>query len=407
MKCRFCNTDLKDVFVDLVNAPPSNSFLSKEQLNEPETYYPLKLYVCSNCFLVQIDEHKQHSEIFNSNYAYFSSFSKSWLNHCKEYVDFITERLQLNESSFVVEIASNDGYLLKNFVDKEIECLGIEPTTNTAKVAREKGVNTIETFFNYNSANEIAKKKKADLIIGNNVLAHDPNLNEFISGVKLLLKESGTATFEFPHLLQLILNNQFDTIYHEHFSYFTLNTLIKIFDKYRLTVYDVDEIETHGGSLRIYVKHKEDNSKKISENVKNIIDIESQNKLDKVEGYYNFKDKVSAIKNELLDFLLNVNKNNKKAVAYGAAAKGNTLLNYFGIKNDIIEYVVDKSPYKVGKFLPGSHIKIVEESKIKETKPDFVIILPWNIKEEIIDQLSYIRDWGAKFVVAIPKLEIL
>jgi len=407
MKCRFCNTELDNVFIDLINAPPSNSFLTKKQLNEPETYFPLKLYVCEHCFLVQVDEFKQHSDIFSSDYAYFSSFSESWLQHCENYVEMITNKLKLTRNSFVVEIASNDGYLLQYFKQKNIPCIGIEPTANTAKVAREKGIETVEKFFNTQTANEIANNKKADLILGNNVLAHDPKLNDFVAGVKILLNEKGTATFEFPHLLQLIENNQFDTIYHEHFSYFSLIAVSQIFEHQKLQIYDVDEIPTHGGSLRIYVKHIEDKTKTISQNVTNLLEKEKQHKLNSLEGYNNFKNKISSIKNDFISFLLEQKRANKKVIAYGAAAKGNTMLNYFGVKNDLIEYVVDKSPHKQGKYLPGSHIPVEEEQLIKETKPDFIIIFPWNIKDEIVKQLDYTKNWNAKFVVAIPKLEIL
>lgn len=406
MNCRFCNTKLNNVFIDLLNAPPSNSFLTKEQLNHPETYYPLKLYVCEKCFLVQVDEYKEHSEIFNSDYIYFSSFSKSWLQHSENYVEMITKKINLNNNSFVVEIASNDGYLLQYFKQNKIPCLGIEPTTNTAKVAREKGIETLDAFFNIKTAQRLAHRKKADLILGNNVLAHDPKLNDFVSGIKILLKETGTATFEFPHLLQLMKNSQFDTIYHEHFSYFSFLTINNIFEKHSLQIYDVDEISTHGGSLRVYIKHKEEKTKIISENVANLLKKEEYYKMNSLEGYSSFKTKISSIKYDFIDFLITQKKANKKVIAYGAAAKGNTMLNYFGIKNDLITFVVDKSPYKQGKYLPGSHIEVVDEQKIKETKPDFVIIFPWNIKDEVEEQLNYIRKWGGQFVVVIPKLKI-
>ena len=400
MKCRHCQKELKYEFINLYNSPPSNSYLTKEELNYPETLYPLKIYVCDQCFLVQIDEYKKSNEIFNSNYAYFSSYSRSWLEHAKKYVEYIIPKLDLTSNSLVTEIASNDGYLLQYFKEKNIPCIGIEPTHSTASVAREKGINVIEDFFGY----ELSKKlEKSDLILGNNVLAHVPDINDFVKGVKNLLKENGTATFEFPHLLNLINENQFDTIYHEHFSYLSLITVKTIFEAFDLKIYDVEELRTHGGSLRIFASHK-NNSIQISNNVGNIIENEKKYNLNNIKGYTNFDSKVKKIKFDLLEFLLKAKKDNKKVAAYGAAAKGNTLLNYCGIRSDLINFVVDASPHKQNKYMPLSHIPIVSEDNIKIYKPDYVLILPWNIEEEIMEQLSYIRDWNAKFITAIPNL---
>ncbi|WP_300712346.1 class I SAM-dependent methyltransferase [uncultured Brachyspira sp.] len=400
MKCRHCQNELKYEFIDLYNSPPSNSYLLKEELNEPEILYPLKIYVCDKCFLVQIDEYKKSNEIFNSDYAYFSSYSTTWLEHAKKYVDNIIPRLGLNNKSLVTEIASNDGYLLQYFKEKNIPCIGIEPTHSTANAAKNKGIDVIEDFFSF----ELSKKlQKSDLILGNNVLAHVPDINDFVKGIKQLLKYDGTATFEFPHILNLINENQFDTIYHEHFSYLSLITIKTIFETFDLKIYDVEELKTHGGSLRIFVSHKNNNIK-ITNNVVYILDKERKFNLDKIEGYNNFEVKAKKIKFELLEFLLKAKKENKKVIAYGAAAKGNTLLNYCGIKSDLIDFVVDISPYKQGKYMPLSHIPIVSENNILNYKPDYILILPWNIKEEIIEQLSYINEWGGKFIMAIPSL---
>jgi len=404
MKCRFCKNELSNVFIDLVNSPPSNSFLSLSQLNEPESYYPLKIFVCDKCFLVQIDEYKKATEIFDKNYAYFSSYSTSWLNHAKKYTELMISRFGLNNKSLVVEIASNDGYLLQYFKERNIPILGVEPTANTAKIAIDKGINTIIDFFGSRYAEENLKNK-ADLILGNNVLAHVPDINDFVKGIKIALKSTGVNTFEFPHLCKLIEKNQFDTIYHEHFSYLSLTSVKSIFEKQGLTIFDIEELPTHGGSLRIYTKHTEDYSKSISINVAKLLDYEEKIGVKKLIYYNNFQIKVDKIKMDFLQFLYTAKKENKKVIGYGAAAKGNTLLNYCGIKGtDLIEFVVDASPFKQGLFLPGSKIPIVDESQIFAYKPDFIVILPWNIKEEITKQLSYIREWGGKFVITIPDL---
>ena len=403
MKCRFCKEVLKIEFVDLVNQPASNSYLSKEQLNEPEVFYPLKIFVCSNCKLVQIDEYKKSSDIFDNDYAYFSSYSTSWLAHAKDYVDSMTERLSLDQNSKVIEIASNDGYLLQFFKEKNIPCLGIEPTSNTAAVAREKGIEVIGDFFGSSLANTL---EKSDLILGKNVLAHVPDINDFVKGLKIALKSSGTATMEFPHLMNLINESQFDTIYHEHFSYLSFYSIQQIFENQGLKLYDVEKYPTHGGSIRIYATHK-DFPIKVSKNVENLLSEERSFGLIDLEIYQGFQEKTDKVKNELLNFLLQAKKDNKTVAAYGAAAKGNTLLNYAGVKSDLVNFVVDMSPYKQGKYLPASHIPIVDEGMIATLKPDYILILPWNLKDEIIEQLKYIREWGAKFIVAVPNLQIL
>jgi 2-polyprenyl-3-methyl-5-hydroxy-6-metoxy-1,4-benzoquinol methylase len=408
LKCRFCDQQLSHEFIDLNNCPPSNSYLTEAQRNEPETFYPLKVLVCESCFLVQIDEYKKSSDIFNHEYAYFSSYSTSWLAHCKAYTDKIVERFKYNDTHLVVEIASNDGYLLQYFKEKNIPVLGIEPTANTAEVAIKKGIPTVVDFFGEKLATQLVKEgKKADLIAGNNVLAHVPNINDFVKGLKILLnREGGVITLELPHLLQLIGFNQFDTIYHEHYSYLSFHTAKKIFEKHELELFDVDEIPTHGGSLRIYAKHKGDISKKVSKNVAKLLEKEDKAHLTNIRTYQGFQQKANKVKNDFLQFLLKNKKNNKQIVGYGAAAKGNTLLNYCGVKKDLIDFVVDASPHKQGKFLPSSHIPIVNEAEIRKVKPDFVVIFPWNIKDEIVEQLAYIREWGGRFVTAVPRLNV-
>jgi len=407
MKCRFCHHELTHIFINLVNAPPSNSFLTKDQLNEPEVFYPLKLYVCDKCFLVQIDEYKKSDEIFNQDYAYFSSFSTSWLEHAKKYVDMITDRLELSTASHVMEIASNDGYLLQYFLEKQIPCLGIEPSANTAQAAREKGIETLEEFFGDDLAERLVQEgRKADLIIGNNVLAHVPDINNFVKGLKIALNSGGVVTMEFPHLMCLIQENQFDTIYHEHFSYLSFHTVRRIFAEHGLVLFDVEELSTHGGSLRIYARHDEDDSKPVTSNVTALLEKEASKGMLQLDYYLGFQQKADKVKYALVTFLLEQKEQGKKVAAYGAAAKGNTLLNYCGVKNDLIEFVVDASPHKQGKFLPGSHIPVVAEEMIKLNKPDYILILPWNLKDEIINQLNYANGWGAKFAIPIPLLEI-
>ena len=408
MQCRFCKTELVNVFIDLVNSPASNSFLTASQLNEPETFYPLKVYTCPKCFLVQVDEYKKSDAIFDSNYVYFSSYSTSWLQHAKEYTDLMAARFGYNENSLVIEVASNDGYLLQYFKEKNIPVLGIEPTSNTAAAAKEKGIDTMLEFFGSILAKElVAKNIRADLLLGNNVLAHVPDIVDFVGGLKIILKENGVITMEFPHLMQLVDNNQFDTIYHEHFSYLSFYTVKEIFASQGLEMFDVEELPTHGGSLRIYAKHQSDTSKAISENVAILLRKEAAKGMTDLAYYDHFQQKALKVKLDLIEFLIDQKRTGKKVAAYGAAAKGNTMLNYCGIKNDLIEFVVDANPHKQNKFLPASHIPVVNEQYLKDAQPDFVIIFPWNLKEEITVQLSYIKDWGGKFVVAVPHLQIL
>ena len=409
MQCRFCTTELHHVFIDLVSSPASNSFLTAEQLNEPETFYPLKVYTCHNCFLVQLDEYKKSGAIFNSNYVYFSSYSSSWLKHASDYADKMTERFGYTEDSLVMELASNDGYLLQYFVQKGIKVMGIEPTSNTAEVAISKGIKTVTEFFTAELADRFANhwEVKADLLLGNNVLAHVPDIMDFVLGMKIILKEEGVVTMEFPHLMQLVDNNQFDTIYHEHFSYLSFHTVKQIFESQGLEIFDVEEIPTHGGSLRIYAKHAEDSSKSISGNVAVLLQKETDKGMTTMSYYENFQQKALKVKLDLTEFLIQQKRADKKVAAYGAAAKGNTLLNYCGIKNDLVGFVVDANPHKQDKFLPASHVPVTQEAYLKATKPDYIIILPWNLKEEIMGQLAYIKEWGGKFVIPIPELQVI
>jgi len=384
--------------------------LDAEQLNEPEIYYPLKIYVCSHCFLVQIDEMKKAAEIFDSKYTYFSSYSTSWLAHAKAYVEMMIKRFGFSDKSQVMEIASNDGYLLQYFQEFNVPVLGIEPTANTAEVAQKKGIETIVDFFGSQFANDrlVDNSIKADLIIGNNVLAHVPDINDFVKGLKIALQEDGVITMEFPHLLRLVEECQFDTIYHEHFSYLSLIAVKRIFEHQHLELFDVEEIPTHGGSLRIFAKHDTDKSKNISSHVESLLNKEKKAGLHTMDYYLNFQERVDRIKYAVWDFLMQQKKAKKTVIGYGAAAKGNTLLNYCGIKGtDLISFVVDASPHKQNKFLPGSRIPVRGLNSIEEFKPDFVIVLPWNITKEIREQLQYIKDWGGRFVVFVPELEIL
>ncbi|MGH2612698.1 MAG: methyltransferase domain-containing protein, partial [Rhabdochlamydiaceae bacterium] len=388
-KCRFCNAELKHTFVDLGMSPLSNSFLKPDELDQMEPFYPLHVFTCNQCLLVQLEESETPEKIF-SDYAYFSSYSKTWLDHAKNYVDMMITRWKLNEKSQVIEIASNDGYLLQYFKQSEIPVLGIEPAVNVANVSLEKGINTLVKFFGEKTANELVNNcVKADLLLGNNVLAHVPNLNDFVRGLKILLKPKGVITMEFPHLLNLIKQNQFDTIYHEHFSYFSLYSVQKIFLFHGLQIFDVDELPTHGGSLRIYAQHKENNPS-ISEKLIVLLKNEEEFGLHKISTYETFFENVKKVKRNLLDKLIAIKNDNKKIVGYGAAAKGNTLLNYCGIGHDFIEYVVDRNPHKQGLYLPGTHIHIESPEKIQETKPDYLLILPWNLKDEIMSQMSSI-----------------
>jgi 2-polyprenyl-3-methyl-5-hydroxy-6-metoxy-1,4-benzoquinol methylase len=407
MNCRFCQNKLTHQFVDLGFSPPSNSFLKPEQLNQPETFYPLRIMVCEKCYLVQIDEFASHEDIFNSDYVYFSSFSTSWLEHAQKYTEIMIERFKFDDKTQVIEIASNDGYLLQYFKKKGISVLGIEPTSNTAAAAKEKGIDTIIDFFGVRLATILSEQgTKADLLLGKNVLAHVPDIRDFVGGLKILLNSNGIITFEFPHLMQMIDKNQFDTIYHEHFSYLSLTTVRQIFNEFGLDIFDVEEVPTHGGSLRIFGKHIENISIPNSDSVMAMLEMENQFGLTKTKTYQNYQEASEKVKNDFLLFLLNAKNHGKKVVAYGAAAKGVTLLNFCGVRKDLIHFVVDASPHKQSKFLPGIHIPVVKEEEIRKNKPDYVVILPWNLKDEISTQLNYVRSWDAKFVVAIPTIEV-
>lgn len=406
-KCRFCKTNLEHTFVDLGMTPLSNSYLKSDQLNQAEKFYPLHTYVCEQCLLVQLEEFESPDHIF-SDYAYFSSYSDSWLNHAKKYTDLMIDRFSLNKSSLVVEIASNDGYLLQFFQEQNIPILGIEPAANVAQVAESKGIPTLVKFFGVKTAQELFDLgKSSDLLLGNNVLAHVPDINDFVAGMKIILKPEGVLTMEFPHLWQLINQNQFDTIYHEHFSYLSFTTVEKIFARHGITLFDVEELSTHGGSLRMYGMHNHNQKFTISDRIRLIKEKEHQAGLDKVDTYLQFSNQVMSTKRKLLSFLIELKNNGKTIVGYGAPAKGNTLLNYCGIRTDLLDYTCDRSPHKQGLFLPGTHIPICHPDKITETKPDYVLILPWNLKDEISSQLSYIREWGGKFIVPIPEVEVL
>jgi hypothetical protein len=404
--CRFCASPLGHTLVDLGMSPLCESYLSAEQLNRMEPFYPLRVYVCDRCYLAQLEEYVSPEEIF-TEYAYFSSYADSWLKHAKTYTDLIAERFGIDHSSFVVELASNDGYLLQYFVEKHVPVLGIEPARNVARVAIEKGIPTrIEFFGEKMAAGLAAEGTKADLMIGNNVLAQVPGLNDFVRGMKILLKPRGVITMEFPHLVRLMDENQFDTIYHEHFSYFSLLAAEKIFAAQGLTIFDVDELTTHGGSLRIYARHAEDGTKPVTERIAGLRIREETTGLARMETYAAFSEKVKETKRKLLEFLIGVKRAKKTICGYGAPGKGNTLLNYCGIRTDFLDYTVDRNPYKQGKFTPGTHIPIFSPDRIRETRPDYLFILPWNFKDEIIGQMSYIRDWGGKFIVPIPEVKV-
>ena len=405
--CRFCNSNLIHDFLDLGKTPLANSFLTESDLEKSESTFPLHAYVCDNCFLVQLSQFETPQNIF-SHYAYFSSYSSSWLKHAKNYVDEILSKFVFDEKSLVIELASNDGYLLQFFKKKNISILGIEPAKNVAEIAIKNDIPTTVNFFSESLAIELKNEgKQADLIIANNVLAHVPELNDFVKGIKILLKNNGIATIEFPHLLNLIQKNQFDTIYHEHFSYFSLFSVLKIFLHHDMEIFDVDEIPTHGGSLRLYIKHIQNKSLKKTENIQIILNKEIEFGLDNVKTYKNFFNKTNEIKDNLLTFLNSCKKNGKTVVGYGAPAKGNTMLNFCNVGKDLIPFTVDKNTHKQGLYLPGTHIPIKSVDEIKKIKPDFLLILPWNLKEEIMEEMDLIRDWGGKFVVPIPELEIL
>jgi len=405
MNCRSCGKFSKYSFLDLGHSPPSNAFLKKK--SEIEKVYPLKIFFCESCYLVQTYDFASRRELFNNDYVYFSGFSKTWIDHLKKFVRTLEDRLFLNEDSFVVEIASNDGTLQEILTKRNYKSLGIEPTESTAKVAEAKGLKVIKKFFGKNLAANLKKKNfKPDLIVANNVLAHVPKINDFISGLKFLLKSKGIITIEFQHLLNIIKKNQFDTIYHEHYSYLSLISAKNIFLKHNLEIFDVEKLSTHGGSLRIFIKHSSDLSKKTSKRFKQILNEEKKFGLDKIDVYRNFQKKVENVRKDFLKFLKQSKKNKKRLCAYGAAAKGNTFFNFLGIKSTQIPFIVDKNPFKIGKYLPGSKIIVKNEKFLIKSRPDYILIVPWNLKKEIIKQLSYTKKWKAKFITAIPKIKI-
>jgi SAM-dependent methyltransferase len=405
--CRFCKTSLSVTFADLGMSPPSNAYLKPEQLNVMERFYPLHAWVCESCKLVQLEEFESPAEIF-SEYAYFSSFSDSWLKHAQRYVEMMIGRFGFNEKSQVVEIASNDGYLLQYFKQRNVPVLGVEPAANVAKVAAEtRGIPSRVEFFGTDTARRmVGDGIHADLLLGNNVLAHVPDINDFVGGMKVLLKPDGVITMEFPHLLRLIEHNQFDTIYHEHFSYLSFYTVEKIFAKAGLKLFDVEELPTHGGSIRIFATHSE-SPRPVEKRVEAMKTLEREHGLESMATYRAFAENVKETKRAFLEFLIGARRAGKTIAGYGAAAKGNTMLNYCGVRNDFVDYVVDKNPYKQNRCLPGVHIPIHGPEKLAETKPDYVLILPWNIKDEVVEQMAHIKSWGGKFVVAIPRVAVL
>jgi predicted TPR repeat methyltransferase len=392
----------------LGSAPPSNAYLTEQTLHTSEKWFPLRVLVCENCWLVQTEDFAQAEELFDEHYAYFSSFSTSWLEHAERYVKDMTKRFSLDKHSHVIEVAANDGYLLQYVKKCNIPCTGVEPTTSTANAAREKGIDILEEFFGVKLAQQLVEQgKKADLTVANNVLAHVPDINDFVAGFSILLKPNGVATFEFPHLLKLINENQFDTIYHEHFSYLSLTALETIFKENGLQIFDVEEHTTHGGSLRLFAQRSDTGVRIVSGQVIELRKREMDAGMDSGNFYKNFQERVNLVKDDLLNFLIKAKQDGKKVAAYGAAAKGNTLMNYAGVRPDLLSYVVDRSPSKQGKYMPGSRIPIYTEQFLKDDKPDYVLILPWNLKSEVIRQLSYIKESGGNFVVAVPKLEVI
>jgi hypothetical protein len=396
------------VLVDLGSAPPSNAYLTSVTLRRPEKHFPLRVFVCEQCWLVQAEDYSRAAELFNDEYAYFSSFSAAWLEHSRAYTDLVVERFGINKDSFVVEVASNDGYLLQFFKDRSIPCLGIEPTSSTASAARLKGIDTLEKFFGIDLATELVESgKRANLMAANNVLAHVPEINDFVTGFQILLADDGVATFEFPHLMKLIAEHQFDTIYHEHFSYLSFTTVCDIFEKCGLTVFDVQDLSTHGGSLRVFAQRTDTGRHSVTESVSDLKELERSLGMKSQAFYEGFQNVADRVKDDFVDFLIDAKRQGKSVFAYGAAAKGNTLLNYAGVRGDLISAVVDRNPAKQGKFLPGSRIPIVSENELKTSKPDFVVILPWNLRTEVMHQLDYVKEWNGAFVTAVPQLEIV
>ena len=407
MNCRHCGAPLKHPLVDLGSAPPSNAYLSAQALEAPETWYPLRVLVCTDCFLVQTADFAHASDFFNARYAYFSGYSSTWLEHARRFVAAMVERLALDARSRVIEVAANDGYLLQYVKARGIGCLGIEPTASTAAAARARGLAIIEEFFGAPLATRLrAEGRQADLMVANNVLAHVPDINDFVRGFAVLLKPAGVASFEFPHLLRLIEHNQFDTIYHEHFSYLSLLAVERIFAAGGLEVFDVEELPTHGGSLRILAQRADTGSRTVTTTVGALLERERGAGMATTAYYGGCQARLEALKNEFLRFLLDASARRMQVAAYGAAAKGNTLLNYAGVRPDLVRFVADRNPAKQGQYLPGSRIPIVTEAVLREARPDYVVILPWNLQDEVRQQLAYIRDWGGRFVTAVPRLEV-
>jgi len=405
--CRFCGAPLRVSFADLGMSPLSNSFLKEGELDRPEAFYPLHARACERCLLVQLDHSQPAEQIFTEDYAYFSSYSDLWLKHASDYVDYMCGRFGYGAKHYAVEIASNDGYLLQYFARRGVAVLGVEPAANCARAAEAKGVPSLVKFFNAQTARELAARRKADLLLGNNVLAHVPDLNAFMQGMPLLLAADGVITMEFPHLLNLIEQNQFDTIYHEHFSYFSFLAAERIFAQHGITLFDVQELTTHGGSLRIFGRHQADASRRVEASVAALKDKERRAGLDRIDTYRDFAARVARTKRRLLEFLVRAKDEGKRIVGYGAPAKGNTLLNYCGVRSDFLDFTVDRSPHKQGRYLPGTHIAIRHPDAIREARPDYLLILPWNLRDEIIGQTAYIREWGGKFVVPIPEVTVL
>ena len=407
MKCRHCNNELVLSLIDLGTAPPSNAYLTPQLLHAPEKYFPLRVLVCTECWLVQTEDYAGANELFSSDYAYFSSYSTTWLKHAEKYVAEMVDRFGLNVGSHVVEVAANDGYLLQYTKARKIPCLGIEPTNSTAAAARARGIEIVEEFFGTQLGRQLAVQgKSADLTVANNVLAHVPDINDFIEGFAVILKPFGVSTFEFPHLLRLIAENQFDTIYHEHYSYLSLTAVKHIFQRHGLTVFDVEELPTHGGSLRVYAQRSDTGERATSPHVHALLRREMESGLTSTAFYGEFQCKANQLKDDFLMFLIEAKRAGKTVAGYGAAAKGNTLLNYAGVGPDLLNYVVDLNPAKQNKFLPGSHIPIFSEAHLKQMRPNYVVILPWNLKSEVLEQLAYIREWGGQFVTAIPELKV-
>ena len=407
MKCRHCGSELRLPFLDLGSAPPSNAYLSEAGLRAPEAWFPLRLLVCESCWLVQTEDHAGREALFTDDYAYFSSFSTSWLAHAEAYVRTMLARFGLNADSRVVEIAANDGYLLQYVKAAGIPCYGVEPTASTASAARARGVDIVERFFGVALADELARQgRQADLMAANNVLAHVPDINDFVAGFARLLKPQGVATFEFPHLLRMVQQHQFDTAYHEHYSYLSLNAVQAIFARNGLTVFDVEELSTHGGSLRVFAQRSDQGQQEISPNVAALRTLEVQAGVTAAAFYGDFQAKAEKVKDDLLFFLIDAKRQGLKVGAYGAAAKGNTLLNFAGVRPDLLPYVVDRNPAKQGRFMPGSRIPIVGEAHLRTHRPDRVLILPWNLRNEVLDQLAYVREWGGQFVTAVPVLAV-